>query len=187
MSEIDWSKAPEGTTHWHGGDDEFCPAFYKVVDGKATHYWTTLEPMWRKVTSFDRVIATYLMQCLPAPTPWDGTGLPPVGTVCEIHGHVHHELRKQPFEWVQCVVIAHTDFGGDPVAVAKTTDSSIGWGIGRAFRPLRTPEQIAAEEREKAVDKMVEIASNAQCFGVGRAVLGALYDAGLRFPEGDKP
>ena len=44
---------------------------------------------------------------------------------------------------------------------------------------IRTPEQIAAEEREKAIDGMISVV-NAGFFDNTRAIYGALYDAGFR-------
>ncbi|AWE83610.1 hypothetical protein CSB95_3009 [Pseudomonas aeruginosa] len=48
------------------------------------------------------------------------------------------------------------------------------------FRPIRTPEQIAAEEREKAVGDM---AMSIQGVPYQYPTLYALYDAGYRRQE----
>lgn len=79
--------------------------------------------------------------------PWSGEGLPPVGIECEV---MHCE------EWTKCQVIAHFDQRCGPVA-AYTVD--IGHGVKQLdacvadqFRPLRTPEQIAAEEIRDIAD-----------------------------------
>ena len=50
------------------------------------------------------------------------------------------------------------------------------------YRPFRTPEQIAAEEREKALDAMVAT-SPLLDKGWSRLVCKALYDAGYRRVE----
>lgn len=112
---------------------------------------------------------------------WSGSGLPPVGTVCEWKG-THGGY------WVGCEVVAlsqsqfvlrHSDsskyrpgqfevFSADPVQIQ--------------FRPIRTPEQIAAEEREKALDAMVAT-SPLLDKGWSRLVCKALYDAGYRRVE----
>ncbi|WP_205870910.1 hypothetical protein, partial [Pseudomonas aeruginosa] len=52
-----------------------------------------------------------------------------------------------------------------------------------AFRPLRTPEQIAAEEREKAVGDM---AMSIQGVPYQYPTLYALFDAGYRRQEEGK-
>ncbi|MOA09956.1 hypothetical protein D3C78_1298210 [compost metagenome] len=57
------------------------------------------------------------------------------------------------------------------------------WGTllwASTFRPVRTPEQIKAEEREKAIVEMAETMHAAIGFGVNRADCEALYDAGYR-------
>ena len=54
---------------------------------------------------------------------------------------------------------------------------------GASLRPIRTPEQIAAEEREKEVDQMVQrIAENTTGIGIGAAMIcaKALHAAGYR-------
>lgn len=52
--------------------------------------------------------------------------------------------------------------------------------VGLNFPPVRTPEQIKAEEREKAIVEMAETMHAATGFGVNRADCEALYDAGYR-------
>ncbi|MOA57078.1 hypothetical protein D3C78_1811840 [compost metagenome] len=59
---------------------------------------------------------------------------------------------------------------------AKTLDA---YGAEH-FRPIRTPEQIAAEEREKALEAMFKIYHDAGEFRTG---LAALYEAGYRKVE----
>ena len=57
--------------------------------------------------------------------------------------------------------------------------ASLYTGWERSFRPIRTPEQIAADEREAAVNGML-------CYdalgGSRRGLAEALYDAGFRKP-----
>ena len=69
---------------------------------------------------------------------WTGEGLPPVGTVCE--------FRVETDDWRQCEVIAHKD----DYAVCWIHCNKILASSGHAVRPIRTPEQIAADDREKA-------------------------------------
>jgi hypothetical protein len=51
------------------------------------------------------------------------------------------------------------------------------------FRPIRTPEQIAAEEREKAIDAMNKLVGDIEKIPTWRDALAALYDAGYRKTE----
>ena len=49
------------------------------------------------------------------------------------------------------------------------------------FRPIRTPEQSAADEREAAIDAMLA-ATTAQGSDISLRVCEQLYDAGYRKP-----
>lgn len=54
------------------------------------------------------------------------------------------------------------------------------------FRPIRTPEQLAAEERDRQVDEMMSVVASG-FFDNTRAIYEALYNAGARMPgEGSK-
>lgn len=109
---------------------------------------------------------------------WNGDGLPPVGTVCEY-------LLKTSNQWHKCEIRYHmipSDFGELRAIVWNPNlkfdqISNSNW----EFRPLRTPEQIAAEERDKAIEGM--IADTNILTGImsdRRIMAGQLYDAGYR-------
>lgn len=71
MSEIDWSKAPDGTTHYYAG------LFYKIDElGDARVY---RDNRWQ-ASSFD---AEDIQGMDAKPTTWNGEGMPPVGVTCE--------------------------------------------------------------------------------------------------------
>ncbi|MCG3026784.1 hypothetical protein L7Q76_03905 [Pseudomonas aeruginosa] len=110
---------------------------------------------------------------------WSGQGLPPVGTVCEV---LWNESR---LEYLKAKVFGVNEHGqpifrfeegpkkfeyqADPLRTASGT---------QVFRPLPTPEQIAAEEREKAIEEM--------CFAEETLTVKqakALFDAGYRRQE----
>lgn len=104
---------------------------------------------------------------------WDGQGLPPVGAKCltdrndflrEVTILCHGKTRTFVFDHVSqeeiCLVLKN-----------------------RVFLPIRTPEQIAAEEREKAVGDM---AMSIQGVPYQYPTLYALYDAGYRRQEEGK-
>ncbi len=106
---------------------------------------------------------------------WDGQGLPPVGTVCEV--------KHRDIGWVRCEIVAHKSFscGGLTHAIAWIDENTLDQSQGLRFRQLRTPEQIAAEEREKAIEEM--------CFAEETLTVKqakALYDAGYRRQEEGK-
>lgn len=108
----------------------------------------------------------------PEPVEWNGEGLPPVGTVCEVQTWVNREWRKTT------VLAHHLGFAvhswstdGDDMEVEAAPPGD--------FRQFRTPEQIAAEEMAAAVKDMIEITSDADgCIDPGEAEL--LWKAGYR-------
>lgn len=104
------------------------------------------------------------------PAQWNGEGLPPVGTVCEYYADED--------TWRRCEIVAYKD----GMAVVWVNHAHIWSCSGAGLRPLRTPEQIAAEEREKAIAEMVEAV---QFFGNIPAAsvfafCGILHDAGYQ-------
>lgn len=79
---------------------------------------------------------------------WDGSGLPPVGAVCELW--IGHN------EWVSCTVMCHDLSGAIPVAVVRYAEHTYAAASPKILRPIRTAEQIAAQEREKGVKQLIE-------------------------------
>ncbi|HGX3429725.1 TPA: hypothetical protein ACNH9H_002877 [Pseudomonas aeruginosa] len=169
---IDWSKAPEGTTHYHMAED-INP--WRKIEGTVAyeHY----RGKWLRVNSFNEGCMPGYYVPIPQET-WNGQGLPPVGTVCE-----RRTLPGGDGRYEQVRIIAHTRKG---FPVWENTDGVFA-GISKfphlvgglpEFRPIRTPEQIAAEEREKAIEEM--------CFAEETLTVKqakALYEAGYRRQE----
>lgn len=171
MSEIDWSKAPDGATHYR-------PQFgywYK----QDVHAWVWIDSGWARMDRDD--LGEYSFSCnlieLPSLFEWNGTGLPPVGTVCE--------CQNNEMKWLQGTIVYVGKDNGTPLAIMQTK-TEILYGEAGEFRPIRTPEQIAAEEREKAIDGMFNEA-NERAFMSYRELCAALYDAGYRKTEEPKP
>lgn len=79
MSEIDWSKAPEGATHFGEQRDGFIEAWYKLDSDGLKFKWADVAEMeWRCGPT------RHINDLVPRPSQaWNGEGLPPVGTVCE--------------------------------------------------------------------------------------------------------
>lgn len=119
-------------------------------------------------------------------TEWTGEGLPPVETVCEVL------YNSDPEEFVTCKVIGYDE---NDVVIRITSGKRTGqyervppaWTGRTVFRPIPTPEQIAAEEREKA--KMVRLAwVRDTLFECGHLhpsfelsqLAGSMYDKGYR-------
>lgn len=104
---------------------------------------------------------------------WSGEGLPPVGATVEI------DYTAAGGEILTVRIIAHIIAKKLECAVFQHGDN-VSYASRGFFRPTRTPEQIAADERESHVKGMLCY----DAFGVTRRGLAeALYDAGYRKPE----
>lgn len=178
-SEIDWSKAPKWATGrgvvglcnspvWLSQDQ------YTYVDGQQggrTFYFGSGEGF-----SLDEI-----REVAERPSPWNGTGLPPVGVVCQVEPHNTY-WGLVTLDPVEMKIAAYHD---DLVWLIDKEGKNHWTRTDKAdFRPIRTPEQIAAEKRKRAVDEMQRLASTDPMHG--RKVCAALYDAGYRKVEGDK-
>ncbi|HBN9854789.1 hypothetical protein [Pseudomonas aeruginosa] len=180
---IDWSKAPKDATHWEPNGTEFGEGWMKKV-GNQWFYWGEGDNKWFHGKLSCNVSAEREATFEPRPQdPWNGQGLPPVGTVCEYRCHDSCE----PNDWTAVHVLAHAAHGSDTaMLLAEDDNGEPGTMYGRIWvpgtcRPLRTPEQIAAEERAKAIEEM--------CFAVETLTVKqakALFDAGYRRHEEGK-
>lgn len=103
---------------------------------------------------------------------WNGEGLPPVGTVCEWHPNMHG--------WVEVTILGYD--GGDTWYRIKGEDHTQICRNMAFFRPIRTPEKIAKEERSKECDVMygVILALPEDRSHNRSDICEALYDAGYR-------
>lgn len=147
MSEsIDWSKAPEGATHASSnGHNGFC--FWRESRGRMVEFWGA---EIHRVNAFGFIKTR--SECIPRPTTpqWSGKGLPPVGTACEAC------FACDGFEsWHKGICIFK---GKNPelvdVAVIKCGEIAAMYRTCEYIRPIRTPEQIARNEREAAVNEL---------------------------------
>lgn len=166
--EIDWSKEPDGFPLW--------------LEGIGTHrrhsgwYRRAGDVFEHETTGQFRAVREgqfFTVHEKPEVSVWQGEGLPPVGR-CELRlissGGNWHEADIK-FASRNVVV---WDWVGEPSANGLCT----GYAHTVQFRPIRTPEQIAAEIREKAIEAMLEAAN---CIGnPWRERFGTLYDAGYR-------
>ncbi len=124
-------------------------------------------------------------------TQWNGQGLPPVGVEVEIAPSTPYLHIRYP-EGARVKVYANfTDDRGIELAAFVDGAGQVG-GVATAecFLPIQTPEQIAAQQREKAVqDMLAEVVLREGPAANHRgtlAVIEALYDAGYRRVEGTK-
>lgn len=116
---------------------------------------------------------------------WTGEGPPPVGTMVEIHKN-GYGIREsaEAFMGIPVEVCAAFTTGEGVAMIAVYGGIDLGCEVFCAdmARPVRTPEQIAAEEREKEVDRMVATVSMLDK-GWARKVCYSLYDANYRKQE----
>ncbi len=167
MIDIDWSKAPEGTTHYQPESADFYAAWIKV-DGD----WLMaimddgIDSRWGRAGEY----ADKKRLLIPRPSSqWNGSGLPPVGTVCEVDGE-------------KVVIVAHHCNGIHAIYAESISDGLLYYGDPNEFRPIRTPEQIAADEREAAICNMARIALKGSDNLINKQWLENLYDDGYRKP-----
>ncbi|MCV4004494.1 hypothetical protein OHU78_07365 [Pseudomonas aeruginosa] len=178
---IDWNTAPEGATHWEPRGTVFGEGWMKKA-GNEWSYWLEGSEVWAGVWAdcFVSAEREATFEARPQEA-WEGQGLPPVGTLCEWHG----PNSDGPDGWVytESNVVAYTD-DGLFICMQKPGCWPVVQRIDNCeFRPLRTPEQIAAEEREKAVGDM---AMSIQGVPYQYPTLYALFDAGYRRQEEGK-
>jgi hypothetical protein len=148
---IDWSKAPEGWDVFIKSG--FFSGFYRDAGDRyeRENGYYRLKEDEADYTVFRR--------------PWSGKGLPPVGVVCEVDGE-------------NVVVVAHHCNGVHAIYAESLTDGLLCYGDPGEFRPARTTEQIAADERNHAIANIVA-QSLGRCDSIGAAYI---YDAGYRKP-----
>lgn len=165
MSEIDWSEAKPGyDIHINWGDRSH---FYQVVGDRYVReygYYAVIS----EVEGMDGVVVT------ARPPAWSGDGLPPVGA--------YIEWLSDQYGWLGGRVVGHDGM----VTVVSHNDGYTGCHA-HEVRPIRTPEQIAAEEREAAVAQMLaldEYDASSQLGMMSRAdFCRALYDNNYRKVE----
>ena len=109
---------------------------------------------------------------------WNGEGLPPVGTVCEIRAHKLNDWSPATIKFAARNVIVW-DWEAEPALNGLCT----AYAYAIEIRPIRTPEQIAAEERNSGIDAILD----AYTYTVGPCThklaysqAMRLYDAGIR-------
>lgn len=162
------SKIPEGATHT--APDKT----YRVFDHGC--WWAYADGDWIVVEG----AAPQHYMAIQAKPEWSGEGLPPVGVEIEVkHKDATPEWARPDFYKAEIVAI-----GKQMVifAAEATGCETVGKIEDYEFRPVRTPEQIAAEDRGSAILKMQEVTAKAHLWN-DQDKLAALYDAGLRFVE----
>jgi len=194
MSGIDWSKAPEGATHYLPINKKmkWDACWYRVDEEGQWFGWNASsflggQGSWVLDRDEVDVFPAYLVE---RPQPWTGDGLPPVGLTVRIPDEMAGgNAFLAQFEGLNVEIVGHaTSQMGNPLAVFQYEDRKGDYryhamcGDNGNFEPIRTPEQIAADQRAKAVEKMWSIYWQPHATSAKQA-LGLLWDAGLRFAD----
>lgn len=118
--------------------------------------------------------------------PWNGEGLPPVGTMCEYNNLEPHPVSTD-LKWSPVHIVAHDTQGGEVFAVFSSLSGYHGNKRPECFRPIRTPEQIEAEERRCEIATLVQHICADGAFDCDDPevpeVAAKIYDAGYRKQE----
>lgn len=172
MEQIDWSKAPPHATHWCPGNARIEAGWIYNIGGE--FYSCYADKGLEHIPAFPAWREEKLIQRPPKQT-WTGTGLPPVGTVCERRFH-----DTEGSSWNRVTVTAH---GHKKImCLEESGDEWAHYALEVSFRPARTPEQIAAEQREKDIEEMLDLFKSTACKQTYdmRGGIAALFDAGFR-------
>ena len=157
---IDWSKAPENCV------GALAAKVGNIHFPKVTFAKSVIHENGRvRGESCDGIpLCAYLDVWIWEDRPWTVDGLPTVGTVCEFAGGA--PCPEDPFdkdlkEGMKVTIIAHFKCG-DFTLAAFTFDPEnpdrgmvqVEQGNFGCFRPIRTPEQIEAEARQKGIEEL---------------------------------
>lgn len=178
MTNIDWSKAPEGATHYRVG------ANFPWHNFNSKSFYSDIIKGWMpygRHDHFERAMAG----AIPRPTEqpqWNGEGLPPVGTECEV---THSGLVGAWERVCVCSDIIELDEEGFPkVAMLTLTDNlhrkrGSGWFLCNAtdrdvkFRPIKS-------DRDQQIDALLSVIQSLPINGNSAAIAQKLYDKGVR-------
>lgn len=173
---IDWSKAPEDATHAGNSPYEkgVVTWFKGISDPASRNHFMNAGSMNAWAISSENLSAWDLIERPKKQDAWDGSGKPPIGIECEVR---FNDV------WSICKTLAYHQVSDTAVAVHFLDGSnSLFWCA--KFRPIKTTEHLAEEEKIATIAEMraVVIAATAR----KRATIAectatvALYDAGYR-------
>lgn len=175
MKEIDWSKAPEGATHFDTRGNCCSIGFMKPGVRRGEWEYFGMDGHWILYGPVDSALEAAMIK-RPADTSWTGEGLPPAGTVCQLR------TVRDPDAVFDGWGKAEIMYSSKDALVWRwqghTSEFGAEWPDVE-FRPIRTPEQIAAEERRAAILEMKGHLSFSD-YREAEQHCAALYDAGYR-------
>lgn len=174
---IDWSKAPElavahGLHETGFGIKEFWlgETQYQNLEHAKSFPYGGGDPSCGSFHNSRRESFSYVTT---RPIPWNGEGLPPVGTRCDVF---NNELSGP--EWESCTILYSGKFR--VMYDSESCYERVGFIDNLKFRQTRTPEQIAAEERESSIEAMNTLVGDIDSIPTWTDALAKLYDAGYR-------
>ena len=188
MSKINWEAAPEWATKHGYVASDVIPVWlnseqYCYVDGR--QYGRIFTFAGREGWGIDQMIGVTerpvdALKAESAPA-WVGVGLPPAGQCVEVHRGPATWIEKDEWQIGKTaeVMSAFTNSRGHGIAAIQFPSGHCECILSACLKPVRTPEQIAAEEREKSISEMVDICMTDNI----RSNCADLYDAGYRKQE----
>lgn len=182
---IDSSKAPSDTAVW-------CEAINAEHRKYSGWHEKMLGGGYRPVGP-DRINMSSWIQCnegvlyqvyeRPKPGAWSGEGLPPVGIEIEANFPVRDShAGSVTYKWRRVIVAVAGIPRADKECLCYDVETTAPAWVDE-FRPLRTPEQIAAEERDSAI-KEIGLVTGLRARDGQIEVATRLYEAGYRKVEG---
>lgn len=173
---IDWESGPKYSIGFAKGEFNGCHDIWyrKKSDGDLEYCWDENRGYWMDPYNVPENIIWRESETKA----WTGEGLPPVGTVCEFEGF--HAGEKV---WKECRVIAHDS----DQAIVNYMGNYFGLDQNE-IRAIRTPEQIAEDERLHEIrNALTAIKAGQQQFpndlvhgNIIAATVEAMIDAGYR-------
>lgn len=168
---IYWDKEPTATHYVVSFEPGIPSGFYRADGVKMRDVAREDEYTFR----LDDVHPGRLLELIERPTQWSGKGMPPAGTVCE-HKRVH--------EWQKVEVFAvKPNYNGSQTALFTYENGCwAGCAEPSLFRPIRTAEQIAADERIQKVRNALTAIKAGKNFpneSLVVATVEAMIDAGF--------
>lgn len=174
--DINWDEAPEGATHYCIGSTH--DTVWRDLSGVDAKYWSKGRWHDHHGVSSEFCLKHGVFEERPVQEGWNGKGLPPVGTVCE--------CQNDELKWLEGIIVHVGIHGSTKLAVMQTKEEILYGEVGE-FRPIKTKEQLAAEEREKAIEEMVQFFMNYYGNPKGAEqyllICRSLHDAGYRKQE----
>lgn len=163
-----WKGAPEGATGYLPETGAWNAVWVKQVGDALFAWMASGDTQWDEDDDSEEVLEFLI----PRPAPqWSGEGLPPVGIDIEVmHG---------TYGWIGARVV-----GADGEAAIVRTNDGYAGVFPHEFRPIRTPSQIAAEERESFARNLVtEMGKDPEAFPTSVNQALKIYDLGYRKGE----